>query len=250
MVAVRGLYAFLIVTCVLVHGPATRADGIRTDANIVTGLDVSGSIEARETQIQIDGMVQALRSPRVASAIQSGRHGRIGFAVFVWANGNQPVFASWLLIGSPEDALIASEELRRRLNAILGSKEAARLGNLTDLSGAMVFGGEMLRSAPYIADRTFLNIIGNGVDNVGEGPELARDALLSLGITINGVVVGHDRGVTGYFRQEVIGGPNAFVLNAADPAKLVEVLERKFTTEIVLNLDRLRPDPPAGQIVR
>lgn len=226
------------------------ADAIRTDVNIVTGLDVSGSIEARETQIQIDGMVQALRSPRVASAIQTGRYGRIGFAVFVWANGNQPVFASWLLISSPEDALIASEQLGRRLNAILSSKEAAKLGNLTDLSGAMIYGGEMLRSAPYIADRAFLNIVGNGIDNVGDGPELARSALLSLGITINGVVVGHDRGVTGYFRQEVIGGPNAFVLNAADPAKLIDVLERKFTTEIAFNAGRPSADAPTDQLAR
>lgn len=35
----------------------------------------------------------------------------------------------------------------------------------------------------------------------------------------------------------MIGGRTAFVLRTTDPEALVEVLERKFVTEIVLNLD-------------
>lgn len=241
---VRGLLASLLVGWALLVGPATHAESITTDVNIVTGLDVSGSIEARETQIQIDGMAMAIRSPDVMRAIKQGNYGRIGFAVFVWANGNFPVFASWRLIGSPEEALAAAEDIANTVPAILGPNSGIQLGQLTDLSSAMDFGAEMLRAAPYTADHQILNILGNGIDNVGESPKWARSRLAARGIMVNAVVIGHDRGVQSYFRNEVISGPTAFVFAAREPEALVEVLERKFVTEIVLNTDPPSPPPP------
>ena len=234
----------VLVGWALFGGPATHADSIATDVNIVTGLDVSGSIEARETRIQIDGMAMAVRSPEVMRAIKQGNHGRIGFAVFVWANGNFPVFTSWRLISSPEEALAASEAITIDVPAILNPKSGIKLGELTDLSGAMAYGAEMLQAAPYAADHKILNILGNGIDNVGESPKWVRDKVVAQGIMINAVVIGHDRGVQSYFRNEVIGGPAAFVLAARTPEALVEVLERKFVTEIVLNAGRGSSSPP------
>lgn len=238
----RYVLAFLAAVWLVQIPSIAPADEIRTDVNIVTGLDVSGSIEAKETQIQIEGLAMAIRSPEVIAAIRSGRHGRVGFAVFVWANGNLPVFAEWRQIGSAADALALSEELSFRLHAILESKAAIKLGELTDLSGAMAFGGAMLQAAPYPTDHAVLNIMGNGLDNVAEGPEQARNIVLALGATINGVVIGHDRGVIGYFRRNVIGGPGAFVLPASDPETLVDVFKRKFVTEIVWNASRTGPE--------
>lgn len=234
----------MLVGWALLVGPATHADSIATDVNIVTGLDVSGSIEARETQIQIDGMAMAIRSPEVMRAIKQGNHGRIGFAVFVWANGNFPVFASWRLISSPEEALAASEAIASDVPAILNPSSGIKLGELTDLSTAMAFGAEMLQAAPYAADHKIINILGNGIDNVGESPKWVRDKVVAQGIIINAVVIGHDRGVQSYFRNEVIGGPTAFVLAARAPETLIEVLERKFVTEIVLNAGRGGVPPP------
>jgi hypothetical protein len=235
---VRGLLAMVLVGWALLVGPATHADSIATDVNIVTGLDVSGSIEAQETRIQIDGMAMAIRSPEVMRAIKQGNHGRIGFAVFVWANGNFPVFTSWRLISSPEEALAASDAIAIDVPAILNPNSGIKLGELTDLSGAMAYGAEMLRTAPYTADHKIINILGNGIDNVGESPKWTRDKVVAQGIMINAVVIGHDRGVQSYFRNEVIGGPAAFVFAARTPEALIEVLERKFVTEIVLNTGR------------
>jgi len=57
------------------------------------------------------------------------------------------------------------------------------------------------------------------------------------GITINAVALGRDRTLFGYLKRDVIGGPESFALMADDPEMLVEVLARKFVTEIVLNAD-------------
>ena len=233
--------AILLAASALFAGSAARADAIWTDANIVTGLDVSGSIDSDEADIQVDGIAMAIRSPEIVAAIQTGRFGRIGFAVFAWADRSYPVLVSWRLISSSQDALEASAEVASRLRMILRSDVAGQIGMLTDLSGAIDYGGGMLRGAPFATDHPILNIVGNGIDNVGEGAAPARDRLVARGVTINGVALGYDHSIYEYYHREVIGGPTAFVLAANDPSKLVDVLARKFATEIVFNIDPAHP---------
>jgi hypothetical protein len=97
----RRLIALSLLAWALLAGRAAHAETILTDANIVTGLDFSGSIEPRDARLQIDGMTMAIRSPQIIAAIRNGNHGRIGFAVFVWADGNYPILVTWRLIKLP-----------------------------------------------------------------------------------------------------------------------------------------------------
>lgn len=221
---------------------AAAAEDLNTDANIITGLDVSSSINAQETMLQIDGMAQAIRSPAILAAIQHGQHGRIGFAVFVWADGDYPELVSWRIIGSAEDAEATSKEITSRLNSLLETSSRS-VGTLTNLSGAMEHASEMLQQAPFAAKRAIVNIIGNGEDNVGEDPQRARADLLARGVTINGVVVGGDPAVLNYYRNQVIGGRTAFVLPADKAETLVQVFAMKFVSEIAMHVEpAVRPD--------
>ncbi len=236
------LVAFFALCGALSCVPAVANDELSTDANIITGLDVSSSINAQETMLQIDGMAQAIRSPAILAAIQHGQHRRIGFAVFVWADGDYPELVSWRTIGSQEDAEATSQEITARLDSLLKSS-ARSVGTLTNLSGAMEHASEMLSQAPFRAKRALVNIIGNGEDNVGEDPQRARAALLASGATINGVVVGGDPAVLNYYRSQVIGGRTAFVLPADNAETLVQVFAMKFVSEIALNIEPAsRPD--------
>lgn len=235
-------FAFLTVCGALSYAPVAAAGELNTDANIITGLDVSSSINAQETMLQIDGMAQAIRSPAILAAIQHGQHGRIGFAVFVWADGDYPELVSWRIIGSAEDAEATSKEITSRLNSLLETSSRS-VGTLTNLSGAMEHASEMLQQAPFAAKRAIVNIIGNGEDNVGEDPERARADLLARGVTINGVVVGGDPAVLNYYRNQVIGGRTAFVLPADKAETLVQVFAMKFVSEIAMHVEpAVRPD--------
>jgi Ca-activated chloride channel homolog len=234
--------AFLALCGTLSCFGTAAADELSTDANIITGLDVSSSINAQETKIQIDGMAQAIRSPAIISAIQHGRHGRIGFSVFVWADGEYPELVSWRMISSPEDAEATSQEIASRLQTILESASRS-VGTLTNLSGAIDHASQMLQQAPFATNRAIVNIIGNGEDNVGEDPQRARAELIARGVTINGVVVGGDPVVLNYYRHQVIGGRTAFVLSADKAETLVQVFALKFVSEIALHIQPgLRPD--------
>ncbi|WP_119303584.1 DUF1194 domain-containing protein [Dongia deserti] len=222
------LAVILMVAMVAAHAAEERTE---VDANLITGLDVSSSINAQETMLQIEGMAHAIQSPAVVAAIQQGKLGRIGFTVFLWADGDYPAVGTWRSIASAEDAAAAGEEILARLQAIL-DKDTKSVGTLTNLSGALDHAAALIRESPFQAGRVLVNIIGNGEDNVGEGPSRARGELLSIGATINGVVVGADPAVVGYFRKQVVGGKGAFTLTATGPGDLANVLAMKFVTEV------------------
>src|SRR5262245_54136027 len=162
----------------LAAGPAA-ADGIATDANIVTGLDISNSIYLDQMALELAGLAQAIRDPRVLKAIRAGRHHRIGFAVFAWHHGQFPVVVPWMVIDSSASTLVAAHafEMRKLINVDLEGREQVEwyIGRLTDLSEAIDHASALLQAAPFEADRAIVNIIGNGDDNVGEEPDDARD---------------------------------------------------------------------------
>lgn len=239
---VRPALAFLLACTALISPILASADELTTDTNIITGLDVSSSINAQETQLQIEGMAQAIRSPSILAAIGHGKHSRIGFAVFVWADGDCVELIPWRVISSTQDAEAAAAEITAQLDGVL-SNSTKFVGSLTNLSGAMEYAEARLQAAPFNAERTVLNVVGNGQDNVGENTERARAALVSHGTTINGIVIGGDKQIVDYYREEVIGGPTAFVLPANDPETMAQIFAMKFTTEIVLNtVMAARPD--------
>jgi len=225
--------AIIALSCVLASGDAAAVELV-TDVNIVTAIDISDSVDPKTAAVEIDGMAEAIRAPDVIQAIQSGRHRRIGFAVFAWRDGAYPELVSWTMIASAEDAHAVSGRLQSDFRAFAAADPPAPTmsPHMTDLSGAIDHAAILLLTAPYVADRSVVNVIGNGWDNVGEGPRRARDRVIAKGGTINGVVLGFDPVLMGYYRGNVIGGPGAFLLSVDDPATMAEVLARKFLYDI------------------
>jgi hypothetical protein len=209
-------------------------DTAKVDAIVITALDVSSSINAVETQLQIDGMAAAVKSPAFVSAATAGRHGRIGFLVFLWADGDYPQLAGWRAISTQAEADAASAEIHGKLQSLLDPTVSRKTGTLTNLSGAMDHAAGLLKASPFQAERQVVNIVGNGEDNVGEGPTRSRADLLAMGATINGVVIGDDKAVRAYYRTSVIGGKGAFVLTAARAEDLTTVLVSKFIADLAM----------------
>lgn len=214
---------------------ATDAEELRTDVNIVTALDVSDSIGAQSTRIEIDGMAQAVLAPEILQAIRAGHHGRAGFAIFAWHEGAYPELISWTIIGDDADARAVSNRLRNVSPSEFGvSVDRMVEPRMTDLSGAIDHAAALLLTSPFKADRMVLNVIGNGWDNVGEGPVPARDRLVGAGGVINGVILGEDPVLADYFRQNVIGGRGAFLFTVRDTSAITQVLARKFLRDVAL----------------
>lgn len=230
------LSPLLVALALGVSTHAVRAEDLRTDVNIVTALDISDSVDGNATAIEIEGMAQAILAPEILQAIRAGRFGRVGFAIFAWHEGAYPELVSWTMIADGEDARRVSDRLRNGLAPDLPPTPGRNADpRMTDLSGAIDHAAVLLLTAPFAADRMVVNIIGNGWDNVGEGPWHARDRLVGAGGVINGVIVGEDPVLADYFRQNVIGGRGAFLFTARDKRAITDVLARKFLRDIALN---------------
>src|SRR5918996_4913227 len=86
------------------HLTAAEAQ-VHTDANLVTVLDVSGSIMRHEEWLEFEGLAKAIVDAAVLDAIAGGRHRRIGFAGFTWSSGGRfDALVPWTLIASIDDA--------------------------------------------------------------------------------------------------------------------------------------------------
>ena len=71
------------------------------------------------------------------------------------------------------------------------------------------------------------------------------DALLAKGITINGLVMINDEPwVDGYYNENVVGGPGAFLMQVEDYRSFAAAIRQKLVSEIVA-LPRWRDGLPS-----
>ena len=220
-----------------------RADAqVRTDANLITALDVSDSMMRHDERLEFEGLARAIVHPAVLDAIAGGRHGRIGFAVFTWSSGAHfEVLVPWTLIASVDDARRVAATLRgftidrssweRERN---GSGARGRAPDLrTDISGTIDFGAALARTAPHPARRVVINVLANGTDNVAEDPRSARDRAVADGMVVNGLVIGARPSLADYFGTHIRGGAGSFVLEVSDPAALVDAMVDKLLRDLL-----------------
>jgi Ca-activated chloride channel homolog len=220
---------------------------VETDVNIATGLDISASVGRNEEWLERFGTARGLASQSFAEVALSGRHGRVGIAVFAWSSQGCPLVVTWSVIGTLDDSARVARTLeatplidfdhdigpRHHDQSIGNHQDQSTVDDrLTDVSKAIECGRHLLAHAPFPAARSVLNILGDGVDNLNEEPDAARDRAVAAGITVNGVVVNGSPEVIGYYRDHVIGGDGACVLDVADPATMVDAMTRKFVLDV------------------
>ena len=110
----------------------------------------------------------------------------------------------------------------------------------TALGEGMAAGLALLGGFPGRATRLVLDVSGDGRNNAGRPPGPVRDLAVAAGITVNALaVVDEEPDLLAYYAAEVIGGPGAFVLEAASYADFEEAMTRKLLREI-------RPSSPAA----
>jgi hypothetical protein len=197
-----------------------HAEARECSASLVTGIDVSASTGADGVAMQVAGIEAALQSPAVLSAFSS--QGCVRIAVFLWAEGINIVLP-WANISTADDAANAAANLRA---ATANFKPS--LGSLTDVSGALETAEAMLGQIPPTG-RQVVNIVSDGEDNVGAGPQIAAARLHASGVTVNAVVFGTSTTLDQYYRENVTSG---FVLRVGGADDFAAVYRAKFLLDI------------------
>lgn len=256
---------FRVLTVVMVLGFATpvhwaqaqdAAEPLVTDINLITAVDVSDSISRHEEWLQYSGLARGVVDQEFLNLVGNGQMQRIGFTAFTWSSdGLIRIIVPWTVIASPEDAAQVADQFKAAPlidrshyddnDQGPDSGEPATTvqpGGMTDIAQAVGTAMRLAADAPFQGLRTVINVLSNGVDNVGFDPTLSRDLAIRQGATINGVVFGGRRDLPSYFRRNVIGGPGAFLMTIRDPADLPKALEKKFWRDLITG----RPFPLAA----
>jgi hypothetical protein len=228
---------------ILLSEPAVAQEKmLATDANIITALDVSDSVMRHDEWLQFQGLAKAVAHPAFLHAITSGRHRRIGFAVFAWSSdGALTLVVPWKVVGSRDDAMQIAAMLESFPR--IGRLEWARTDNgsdgspggperRTDISAAIDFATALARERPF-AGHTVINVAANGIDNVGAGPAAARDRAVAAGLVVNGLVVSGKKEVADHFRADVQGGRGSFVAEVVEPADMFEAMLDKLLRDLI-----------------
>lgn len=202
---------------------------------LALGLDVSASVSDAEYRLQATGTAAALRAPEVRALLLAPGP-PVALAVFLWAGERgQQVVLPWRLIDSPA-------RLEESASRIAARPRPPRDGQ-TAIGAAMVFAEGLFAAGPA-CDAATLDLSGDGENNAGLPPALARARPGLAGVTINALAVKgdlpfdhedfatHIGALSAYFRVEVIRGPGAFVEAALDYRDFEAAMTRKLMREL------------------
>lgn len=232
----RVLRSWLVLLALVWPTPMAQS-AEQVDLLLVLAADVSRSVDHPKFQLQRQGYAAAIADKRVLEAITAGRHRRIAVCFVEWSGvSSQRLVIDWTLIDGADIAQKFGDLLLE-----LPRSFAER----TSISGGIDFAMSVLARSPYQAARRTIDISGDGTNNSGRDVTFARDEALAAGVTINGLVILSDRplawnpehtnppgGLPNYFRNNVIGGPGAFVIVAEDFNIFGQAIVKKLIAEI------------------
>ena len=231
-------FVALIIVGLGAGAPARGAEAV--DAAIVLAADVSRSIDDGEFDLQRRGYAAAIVSAKLMEAIRSGSHAAIALAYVEWAGeGEQKVVVDWTVLRAAADA--------EKFAAALAAAPRSFVGR-TAIGTALDFAMGLFAEGGIAADRKVVDVSGDGTSNQGRAATEARDAAVKAGAVVNGLAIFNRRaaaqggylalhtnppgGLAQYYRDNVIGGPDAFVLPIDDFGKFGDAMIRKLTAEI------------------
>ncbi|MFW2541395.1 DUF1194 domain-containing protein [Primorskyibacter sp. 2E107] len=189
---------------------------------LALGLDVSGSVDAQEYRLQLDGLAAALETPEVVAAFLAMPDAPVRLAVFEWSGQfAQRGLQDWVTV--TDVGVLADVAERLRGTARVAQDPSTALGE------AKRYGAALL--APQAGCwRRVLDLSGDGESNTGPRPQDVRPG----GVTINALVVtgSEPEALVSYFRAYVIEGEQAFVETALGFADFEAAMVRKLKREL------------------
>jgi hypothetical protein len=204
----------------------------RVDLELVLLADASGSIDDVEFAMQRQGYAAAIVDREVLWAIeQGGSAGRIAVTYVEWA-GNQQVVADWSVISDLASAQAFADRLTGAPRQAWGSNAIGQ---------AILKGLALIDGNAFEGTRKVIDLSGDSIWNPTP-PTIAqaRDIAIGQEVVVNGLAIlcndcsGRPRlgDLEAQFRDQLIGGPGAFVVTADGRAAFAAAVRRKLIMEI------------------
>ncbi len=228
--------AFCLALWLVLPGLAPAAAEEKVDVELVLAADGSGSIDDIEFALQRKGFARAISHPLVLNAIRGGEHRKIAVLFVEWgAPESVETIVDWMVIGGAASAKAFAERLVAAPRQVFG---------YNSISAAIAYSTQQILSNAYDGKQKIIDISGDGPQINGPPLQVVRAAALKAGITINGLAIKTRTGTSfrpsfgvpleDHYRQDVIGGPGAFVMAADENTPFEEVILSKLVREIAM----------------
>ena len=253
-----------LATSALAIAPASAATFVSTE--LVLSVDVSGSVDGNEFNLQRQGYANAFRDAEVINLIESLDNG-IAVTLQYWST---TPYASlgWFHITDAASANTFASAIAAAGRP--SSNWDTGIGRSTNIAAAINSATSLLNTNDYIGDRRVIDISGDGRQNENASATNncglyysgwswrvnefsaeclnlvagARNAAVSQDITINGLPILTNVGnLDSYFQSYVIGGEDAFVQPANGFADFETALKTKVKREIAIAIPEPEPEP-------
>ena len=169
------------------------------------------------------GYVEALTHPRIQRAITSGILGRIAVAFIEFsAYGCERLSVPWTTVDGSQSATAFGRKL------LVLDYDPCLVGNAA--ADALAFAAQLMDEKNFEGTRRVIDISGDGPNTLGMSLRGVRRDVLRRDITINALVLERLEmpELPDYFRDEVIGGLGAFMVEAKNHASFSAAILKKI----------------------
>ncbi|MFK7870526.1 MAG: DUF1194 domain-containing protein [Roseobacter sp.] len=199
----------------------TTAPARACDLALVLAVDVSGSVDAREYEIQMQGLAAGLQDGIVIDALIDAN---AMVTLIQWTGSSrQRQTIPWQQMNTDLDVAAFA-------TAVTANKRVWR-NYSTAIGEALVVAEKALEQVGQCR-RKVIDVSGDGISNEGILPHDRHPALAQKGIVVNALAIEtDDDDLTGWFFENLIWGEGAFVITANGFEDYPEQIRRKLQRE-------------------
>ena len=129
--------------------------------------------------------------------------------------------------------MIADEASADGVASAIATTPRKLFGGGTSISGAIDYAMRLFPDSPFAGERRVIDVSGDGANNIGRAAAAARDAAVAAGVVVNGLpILALEPYLDAYYRDNVIGGPGAFVVAVDSFEHFGDAILNKLITEI------------------
>jgi Protein of unknown function (DUF1194) len=221
---IHGICGLILASACSVAAQAQSETDVAVE--LLLALDSSASMNAQEFALQIKGISLAFRDPAILAAIQDLEPFGVAIGVSQWGGpGESRIVVPFTHVRTARDAKAFGYRIS------LGSRSFYAAS--TSITNAIEDGLALMEINGFAGQRRVIDISGDGVDNGGGNLDQAREDALAAGVTINGLAIeSEDKGLTQYYKDNVIVGADSFVIKAQDFEDFARAIREKLLREL------------------
>ncbi len=208
-----------------------QAQAVPVALELALLVDVSGSVDTTEYNLQRTGYVNAFQDAVVQANIGT-LSGGIAVTYIEWSgSGQQSVQVGWTQITDAASANAFAAAIAGVSRAFSGSTAPGSVLNFA----TPLFGTEVGAAGNgFESSRQVIDVSGDGAENDGANTLTARNAALASGIdTINGLAILGESGLAAFYQNNIVGGTNAFLQTAATFQDFESAVIAKIGREVI-----------------